>query len=110
MALHLNELSNGLDAIELVRQHQPDLVLMDIAMPGLSGLETTERIRAEFPTARVILLSMYTNEEYVLQAMRIGAAGYLVKNADAVEFDLAIRLVAAGGSYLIPPLSMMCCA
>jgi DNA-binding NarL/FixJ family response regulator len=99
------EANNGYDAIEQVRKYHPDLVLMDIAMPGINGLETTERIRREFPNVRVVLLSMYTNEEYVLQAVRIGAAGYVVKDADASEFELAIRSVAAGGAYLSPAVS-----
>ncbi len=99
------EANNGYDAIELVRQYHPDVVLMDIAMPGINGLETTERIRREFQDIRIILLSMYTNEEYVLQAVRIGAAGYIVKDADSSEFELAIRSVASGGAYLSPSIS-----
>lgn len=99
------EANNGMDAIHQVRQSQPDLILMDIAMPGLTGLETTEHILAEFPGMKIILLSMYTNEEYVLQAVRIGASGYLVKDADAVEFELAIRSVYQGGNYLSPAVS-----
>ncbi len=99
------EANNGYDAIEMVKKLHPDLVLMDIAMPGINGLETTERIIKEFPDVRVILLSMYTNEEYVLEAVRMGASGYIVKDADAAEFEMAIRSVAGGGSYLSPSIS-----
>jgi DNA-binding NarL/FixJ family response regulator len=99
------EANNGLDALELVREHEPALVLMDIAMPRMNGLQTTEKILNEFPKVRVLLLSMYTNEEYVLEALRIGATGYLLKDAEAVEFEQAIRAVAAGGVYLCPSVS-----
>jgi DNA-binding NarL/FixJ family response regulator len=99
------EANNGLDAIEMVREHMPAIVLMDIAMPGINGLQTTEKILHEFPQVRVLLLSMYTNEEYVIEALRIGAAGYLLKDADASEFEQAIHAVAMGGAYLSPSIS-----
>jgi DNA-binding NarL/FixJ family response regulator len=99
------EANNGLDALEMVRKYEPTLVLMDIAMPGMNGLQTTEKILNEFPKVRVLLLSMYTNEEYVLEALRIGATGYLLKDAEAAEFEQAIRAVAVGGVYLSPSVS-----
>jgi len=99
------EAGDGRDALRLVRAHRPDVVLMDIAMPGLNGLEAAARIAKKFPNVRVIILSMHVNEEYVLQALRAGAAGYMVKGADAAELEIAIRAVARGETYLSPMVS-----
>ena len=99
------EAGDGREALRLVRTHRPDVVLMDIAMPGLNGLEAAARIAKKFPNVRVIILSMHVNEEYVLQALRAGAAGYMVKGADAAELEIAIRAVARGGTYLSPMVS-----
>ena len=99
------EASDGRDALRLVRAHRPDVVLMDIAMPGLNGLEAAARIAKKCPNVRVIILSMHVNEEYVLQALRAGAAGYMVKGADAAELEIAIRAVARGETYLSPMVS-----
>src|SRR3972149_9213198 len=75
------EASDGRDALRLVRAHRPDVVLMDIEMPGLNGLEAAARIAKKFPNVRVVILSMHVNEEYVLQALRAGAAGRSGKRA-----------------------------
>jgi len=99
------EADDGLRVVELVRTHQPDLVLMDIAMHGLNGLEATSRIVKEFPKVRVIILSMHKSEEYVLQALRNGASGYLLKDASPSELELAIRTVSRGETYLTPAIS-----
>ena len=99
------EAGDGNDALRLIEAHQPDVVLLDIAMPGLNGLEVAARVTQEFPNVRVIMLSMYANEEYVLQALRAGAAGYLLKDADTDELELAVRAVARGETYLSPPVS-----
>jgi DNA-binding NarL/FixJ family response regulator len=99
------EASDGNDALRLIEVHQPGLVLLDIAMPGLSGLEIAARIAHDFPNVRVIILSMYANEEYVLQALRVGAAGYLLKDAGTSELELAVKAVARGESYLSPAVS-----
>ena len=99
------EAGDGREALRLVRTHRPDVVLMDVAMPGLNGLEATARIAKKFPHVRVIILSMHINEEYVLQALRAGAAGYLVKGADAAELEIAIRAVARSETYLSPMVS-----
>jgi DNA-binding NarL/FixJ family response regulator len=88
-----------------VKKERPDLVLMDIAMPGLNGIEATARIKKEYPETKVIILSMYANEEYVLQALRDGASGYLLKDAGPVELELAIKSVIRGDTYLSPPIS-----
>lgn len=96
---------DGRSALESIAISVPNIVLMDISMPELNGLEATTRITKEFPQSRVIILSMHTSEEYVLQALRAGAAGYLVKNAAPEELERAIRVVARGETYLSPAIS-----
>ena len=99
------EARDGREAVHMVETHHPDLVLMDIAMPGLNGLEATRRLVKEFPAIRVLILSMHKSEEYVWQALRAGAAGYLLKDADLAELALAITAVTRGETYLSPPIS-----
>jgi len=99
------EASDGREALRLIAEHRPDVVLMDIAMSGLNGLEATARVTQEHPGVRVVILSVHTSEEYVLQALRVGAAGYLIKDAALTELDLAIRAVARGETYLSPAVS-----
>jgi DNA-binding NarL/FixJ family response regulator len=96
------EADDGRAALELVGRYQPDVVLMDISMPGLNGLEATSRIAKEFPRTRVIILSMHATEDHVLLALRKGASGYLLKGARLAELDLAVRSVARGEVYLSP--------
>jgi DNA-binding NarL/FixJ family response regulator len=96
------EAKDGREAHRLVREHTPDLILMDIAMPGLNGLEATDRITKEFPGVRVIVVSMYANDEYVREAIKAGAAGYLVKSSAAVELEKAIKSVTQGENYFSP--------
>jgi DNA-binding NarL/FixJ family response regulator len=93
------EAGDGRQALDLVRVHNPDLVLMDLAMPGVNGLEATERISGEFPGVRVIIISMYATEEYVREAVKAGAAGYLLKHSAAAELEHAIMAVARGEKY-----------
>ena len=83
----------------------PDVLLLDIAMRGLNGLDTAVRVATECPTVKVIILSMHANEEYVLQALRAGVAGYLLKDAAAAELDLALGAVGRGETYLSPSIS-----
>jgi DNA-binding NarL/FixJ family response regulator len=99
------EADTGYSALELIRAHKPDMVLMDIALPDITGLDVTALVTQEYPSIKVVLLSMYDNEEYVLRALEIGAAGYLLKDADANEFELAIRSIASGKAYLSPAIS-----
>ena len=99
------EASDGREALRLIEIHQPDIVLMDIAMAGMNGLEATNRVVKDYPGVRVIILSMHISEEYVLQALRSGASGYLLKDAGTAELELAIRSVASGETYLSPPVS-----
>ena len=99
------EARDGLEALGLVEKLRPDIVLMDIAMPGLNGLEATARIARDHPETRVIILSMHVSEEYGARALRAGAAGYLPKDADVRELELAIGAVARGDTYLSPAVS-----
>jgi DNA-binding NarL/FixJ family response regulator len=99
------EAGNGPDAIQLVERDRPNLVLMDIAIPGLSGLEAAARITKSWPQVRVIILSMHSNEEYVRQALRAGASGYLLKGAEPAELELALKAVMRGETYLTPSVS-----
>jgi DNA-binding NarL/FixJ family response regulator len=99
------EASDGREAIRLVEKHEPHVVLTDIAMPVLNGLEVTRHLTDKFPKVRVIVLSMYSDEEHVYLALRAGAAGYLLKGAAREELELAIRAVAQGEMYLSPTVS-----
>lgn len=99
------EAGDGQEALRLVALHQPDIVLMDIAMPEMNGLEATARIKKEFPDVRVIILSMHANEEYVYQALRAGAMGYLLKDGGTSELEMAIRAIAHGETYLSSTVS-----
>ena len=99
------EASDGREAIRLVEKHEPHVLLTDIAMPLLSGLEVTRHLTDKFPKVRVVILSMYSDEEHVYLALRAGAAGYLLKGAAREELELAIRAVAQGEMYLSPTVS-----
>lgn len=101
----VGEAGDGYEALELTRRYRPDLVLLDIAMPKLSGLEVLERIREEFPSLRVIILSVHDTEEYARKALRAGAAGYLPKRAASSELEVAIKQVARGEEYVSPAIS-----
>jgi DNA-binding NarL/FixJ family response regulator len=96
----VGEAGDGREVLNLVKTHRPDVVLMDVAMPGLNGLEAAERMAKEFPDVRVIILSMHHNEEYVWRALKAGAAGYLLKKAATAELATAVQRVARGEIYL----------
>jgi len=99
------EAGDGREALHLMATLQPDVVLMDITMPGLNGLEATVRVAKVCPEVRVIILSMHAAEEYVVQALHAGARGYLLKNAATAELALAVKAVVRGETYLSPPIS-----
>ncbi len=101
----VGEADNGRDAIKLIDELAPDLVLLDIAMPELNGLEVVARLSKEFSDTKVIILSMHTNEEYVVQALRSGASGYLLKDAAPNELEIAVNAVIRGETYLSPAIS-----
>jgi DNA-binding NarL/FixJ family response regulator len=99
------EAGDGQEALRLIEQHRPDIVLLDISMPGMVGTEVASRAARASPGTRVIILSMNAAEEYVLQALRAGAAGYLLKASDTVELELALKAVSRGETYLSPAVS-----
>jgi DNA-binding NarL/FixJ family response regulator len=96
----VGEASEGREVIDLIKAHQPDVVLMDISMPGLNGLQALARITRDFPAVRVLILSMHPSDEYVLQALKSGARGYLLKRAATAELPAAVQSVASGEIYL----------
>ena len=99
------EAADGREALVLFKKHRPDIVFIDIAMPKLNGLEAIARITRDFPNARVIVLSMYANQEYVMQAIQAGARGYLTKEDAVSELKAAIKGVTEGELYLSPHIS-----
>ena len=96
------ESGDGITAIETALSVRPDVAIIDISMPRLSGMEVVRRLTAELPRTRVLVLTMHEEEEYVLQMIRAGAAGYLVKHAAIAELLNAVRALAAGGVYFGP--------
>lgn len=97
--------ADGAQAVALADRLTPDVALLDIAMPGTTGLQAMEQILAAHPATRVLILTMYDTEEHVISAMRLGAAGYVLKNAAPQEMELAIRAVIAGGTWLPAAIS-----
>ncbi len=101
----VGEAEDGLQVVDLVERLQPEVLIVDVMMPGLNGLEATRQIHLRVPNTRVLVLSMYANEAYVMAALRNGAAGYILKNAGAETLAQAVRMVAAGQRYLCPPFT-----
>jgi DNA-binding NarL/FixJ family response regulator len=99
------ETGDGREALELLRKHRPDVALLDITMPSLTGLEVAVRVANESLGVRIIILSMHTSEDYIARAVRAGVSGYLLKNADPVELELALRAAVNGQMYLSPSVS-----
>lgn len=99
------EAQNGREAMTLMEAHSPNVVLMDVAMRELNGLDATKTLIQKYPRVRVIMLSMHRHEEYVLRALQIGAAGYLLKDVAASELEIAIRDVMEGVVYLSPSIA-----
>jgi DNA-binding NarL/FixJ family response regulator len=99
------ETGDGREALRLVREHRPDIALLDISMPGLNGLEVASRIVHDYAKTRVIIVSMHGDDESVRRALVAGAAGYLLKNSDRNELELALRAVARGDTWLSPALT-----
>ncbi len=99
------EARNGAEALDLVRTAGPDVVLMDITMPGIDGVEATRRIRAEHPTVRILVLTMHADQDILTEAIRAGANGYLVKDCSIDEIATSIEAVAAGETALSPGLA-----
>ncbi|MEI6194323.1 MAG: response regulator transcription factor [Verrucomicrobiota bacterium] len=101
----VGEAGDGREVLELVKVHQPDVVLMDISMPGLNGLEAAARMAKEFTKVRIIILSMHDNEEYYWRALKAGASGYLLKKAASAELATALQRVVHGDIYLSHEIS-----
>jgi two-component system response regulator NreC len=98
----VGEASGGEEAIDKVRQFQPQVVLMDLAMPGMNGIEATRQIKKELPDTRVLILSMHDDEEFFFSVLRAGASGYIMKESEPQELLYAIRTVASGQVFLSP--------
>ena len=95
----VGEAENGATAIEMVEQSKPDLLLVDINLPDINGLELTRRLRDRYPSLRVLVLSMHDSKEYVSESLRSGASGYVLKNAPSREIVAAIEAIANGGTF-----------
>jgi DNA-binding NarL/FixJ family response regulator len=101
----VGEGSDGRKVLELVKTSRPDVVIMDLTVPGLTGLEVTRQVTRAFPRVHVLILSMYATEDHAIQALRAGAAGYLLKDAGPTELELAVQAVARGDIYLSAAVS-----
>ena len=101
----VGEAGDGREVLNLARTQKPEVVLMDISMPGLNGLEAAARLAKEFPAVRVIILSMHHNEEYVWRALKAGVAGYLLKKSATAELETALKQVVHGEVYLSREIS-----
>ena len=101
----IGEAKDGREALRIIEETLPDVILMDIAMPGLNGLEATRRIKKKFPRMKVLVLTMYTNEEYIFQILNAGANGYLVKETAFQDLISAIKAVYKNEAFMSPSIS-----
>ncbi len=101
----VGEAGDGHEALRLIKELNPHVVLMDISIPGLNGLEVAAKVRKEYPAVRVVFLSMHSSEEYILKALNVGAAGYVLKDATTSELELAVRCATKGETFLSPAVS-----
>src|SRR5581483_3317083 len=101
----IGEARTGKEAVERARDLQPDIIVMDISMAEMDGLEACQRIRMQQPAPQVLMLTMHESEEYFLQSLRMGAAGYIVKKAAPADLCMAVRTTAHGGAFLYPGLA-----
>ena len=99
------EAQDGVEALEKCRECKPDIAVLDIAMPRLNGLLAARRIRSEYPEVKVLVLSMYSEEEYVTEALRAGASGFIMKDAAASELISALKTISKGERFLSPTVS-----
>jgi DNA-binding NarL/FixJ family response regulator len=101
----MGEAENGTEAVQICKEKRPDIILMDISLPGINGIEATTEILRHAPETRVIMLSMYDDEHRVVSAIRSGARAFVLKKASSQDLLNALRAVAKGGSYLSPQVS-----
>ncbi len=101
----IGEARTGMEAVEQTKQLRPDIVVMDISMRQMDGLQAAQTIRSQQPTTQVLILTMHESEEYFFQALCMGAAGYLIKKAAPADLSAAVRTIAQGGVYLYPGLA-----
>ncbi len=101
----VGEAGDGIEAVRMVERLRPNVLVTDVMMPGLNGLEVTRQVAKASPQTRVIILSMYSNDAYVVEALKNGASGYVLKDAQSNDLLHAVREVAAGRRYLSAPLS-----
>lgn len=101
----VGEVLNGLDAVQFVRHHQPDIVLMDIVMPTMNGIQATRVLRKEAPNVKILALTMHNEKEYVIEIIKAGAKGYLLKDSNPSEIIQAIENVYRGNAYFSPSIS-----
>lgn len=101
----VGEAADGFEALDLVAREKPDVLILDVMMPGMNGLDVARQVARQKLRTRVIMLSMYSSEPYVLEALRNGASAYVLKGARAEDLITAVREVSAGRHYLSPPLS-----
>ncbi|WP_019448768.1 response regulator transcription factor [Cupriavidus sp. BIS7] len=101
----VGEASRGTEVPHLVRELSPQVILLDLSMPGRNGLELIRQLRADHPAVRILVLTMHAEEQYVVRAFRAGAAGYLTKESAATELVEALRKVASGGTYVSPAMA-----
>jgi DNA-binding NarL/FixJ family response regulator len=105
MAWAITEAGSGHEALEQLRQRPFKLAIVDLSMPGMNGLDLIKRIKSEYPATRVLVLSMHSEDQYAIRAFKLGADGYLVKDAASTELQLAATKVAAGGMYVSPTMA-----
>ncbi len=97
--------NNGIEAIDAARDHQPDILILDVSMPKMRGTEALKRIKEVSPDTKILVLSMYDQEEYILHALKYGASGYLLKQSASEEFEAAISMILKDNIYLSPEIS-----
>ncbi len=101
----VGETADGLETVRVVEKLRPDLLILDLMMPGLNGMEVARQVTRRSPDTRIVILSMHSNEAYVVEALRAGATAYVLKESSAEELLKAVQEAAAGRRYLSPPLS-----